>query len=342
MLGQYDNLEFRESTTIALDAMGADLGPGIVLDAAASTLARFPDLNIILVGDESVLGSHPTATHTRVAVRHAAEVVTMDDTPSEALRRKKQSSMRAALDCVREGEAAACISGGNTGALMATAMLVLRTVTGIKRPAIMAEIPTTASPTYLLDVGANASCDAEQLYQFAVMGSIVARPLSGAREPRLALLNIGSEAGKGDDRIQTAAQRLAASNLNYIGFVEGNDLGKGVAEVIVTDGFTGNVALKTMEGTASLVGHFMRASFNRSPIGKLQALFSRGSLRHLANTLDPRGYNGASFVGLNGIVIKSHGGADAKAFEHAIETALLEIRDNAPAAIARWMSNEAV
>ena len=342
MLGQYDNLEFREPTPIALDAMGGDLGPGTVLDAAASALARFPALNIILVGDQSVLDSHPTATHERAEVRHAPEVVTMDDAPAEALRRKKQSSMRVALDCVREGEAAACISGGNTGALMATAMLVLRTVTGIKRPAIMAEIPTTASPTYLLDVGANASCDAEQLYQFAVMGSIVARPLSGASEPRVALLNIGSEAGKGDDRIQTTAQRLAASNLNYIGFVEGNDLGKGVAEVIVTDGFTGNVALKTMEGTASVVGHFMRASFTRSLVGKLQALVSRGSLRHLANTLDPRGYNGASFVGLNGIVVKSHGGADAKAFEHAIETALLEVRDNAPAAIDRWMSNEAV
>ncbi|MEO0617425.1 MAG: phosphate acyltransferase PlsX, partial [Pseudomonadota bacterium] len=256
-------------------------------------------------------------------------------------RRKKQSSMRIAINRVKDGEAAACVSAGNTGALMATAKFVLKTVSDIERPAIMAELPAMDGGVYLLDVGANASCSAGQLYQFAVMGSVVAANLSGNSAPRVALLNIGEEDIKGNQVVREAAALIEASGLNYVGFVEGDAICQGGVDVIVTDGFTGNVALKTMEGTATLIAHYLRQSFLRSLWSRLQALVARPSLNHLRATLDPRAYNGASFVGLNGIVIKSHGGADAVAFEHAIETALLEVQDNVPAGIARWLSNEA-
>ena len=205
----------------------------------------------------------------------------------------------------------------------------------------MAELPAIDGSVHLLDVGANSSCTAGQLYQFAVMGSIVTSRLSGVERPRVALLNIGEEDIKGNDVVREAAAMIDASRLNYVGFVEGDALCRGVADVVVTDGFTGNVALKTMEGTASLIGHYLKRSFTRSLWSRAQALVARPSLRHLRASLDPRAYNGASFVGLNGIVIKSHGGADAIAFEHAIETALLEVQDNVTAGIAHWLSDEA-
>lgn len=327
--------------TLALDAMSGDQGPSVVVAAARAITDRYPQVRLDLVGDERVLNDLLGADHPRISVVHADQVVAMDEPPADALRRKKQSSMRIAINRVKAGEAAACVSAGNTGALMATAKFVLKTVSDIERPAIMAELPAIDGGVYLLDVGANASCTAGQLYQFAVMGSVVTANLSGVAAPRVALLNIGEEDIKGNQVVREAAALIEASGLNYVGFIEGDAICKGVADVIVTDGFTGNVALKTMEGTASLITHYLRQSFLRSAWSRLQALVARPSLNHLRATLDPRAYNGASFVGLNGIVIKSHGGADAVAFEHAIETALLEVQDNVPAGIARWLSNEA-
>ncbi|MEO0347176.1 MAG: phosphate acyltransferase PlsX [Pseudomonadota bacterium] len=326
---------------LALDAMSGDKGPSVVVAAARAITTRYPHVSLDLVGDQrvlrDVLGDRPE----RIDIVHADQVVTMDEPPADALRRKKQSSMRIAINRVKDGEAAACVSAGNTGALMATAKFVLKTVSDIERPAIMAELPAMDGGVYLLDVGANASCSAGQLYQFAVMGSVVAANLSGNDAPRIALLNIGQEDIKGNPVVREAAALIEASGLNYVGFVEGDAVCQGGVDVVVTDGFTGNVALKTMEGTATLITYFLRLSFLRSLWSRLQALVARPSLNHLRATLDPRAYNGASFVGLNGIVIKSHGGADAVAFEHAIETALLEVQDNVPAGIARWLSNEA-
>ena len=327
--------------TLALDAMGGDHGPSVVVTAARRVVQRFRNVRLLLVGDRATLAPLLAGDAPRIEIRHASETVTMEESAADAVRRKKDSSMRVSIDCVGAGEAAACVSAGNTGALMATAKFVLKTAPGIRRPAIMAELPTRQGRIHLLDVGANASCDAEQLFQFAVMGSVVTARLLGMPRPRVALLNIGSEQQKGDERIRDAAALIQHSELNYIGFVEGDDLGTGVADVVVTDGFTGNVALKTMEGTASLVAHFLRASFNAGWWSRLQGFVAWPALRRLAGTLDPRAYNGASFVGLNGIVIKSHGGADAVAFEHAIETALLEVRDNVPAEIRRWLASEA-
>ena len=321
--------------------MSGDRGPAVVVDAARAVCARYPKLSLDLVGDERVLGDLLGDAHARIGIVHAEQVVTMDEPPADALRRKKRSSMRIAIDRVKAGEADACVSAGNTGALMATAKFVLKTVSDIERPAIMAELPATEGSVYLLDVGANSSCTAGQLYQFAVMGSIVTARLSGVERPRVALLNIGEEDIKGNDTVREAAAMIEASRLNYVGFIEGDSLCRGVADVVVTDGFTGNVALKTMEGTASLIGHYLKRSFGRSLWSRAQALVARPSLRHLRATLDPRAYNGASFVGLNGIIIKSHGGADAVAFEHAIETALLEVQDNVTAGIAHWLSDEA-
>lgn len=321
--------------------MSGDKGPSVVVAAARAIARRHPHVSLDLVGDQRVLGDLLGDQPERIGIVHADQVVTMDEPPADALRRKKQSSMRIAVNRVKDGEAAACVSAGNTGALMATAKFVLKTVSDIERPAIMAELPAMEGGVYLLDVGANASCSAGQLYQFAVMGSVVAANLSGRDAPRIALLNIGQEDIKGNQVVREAAALIEASGLNYVGFVEGDAVCQGGVDVVVTDGFTGNVALKTMEGTATLITHFLRQSFLRSLWSRLQALVARPSLNHLRATLDPRAYNGASFVGLNGIVIKSHGGADAVAFEHAIETALLEVQDNVPAGIARWLSNEA-
>ena len=321
--------------------MSGDKGPSVVVAAARAITKRHPHVSLDLVGDQRVLGDLLGDQPERIGIVHADQVVTMDEPPADALRRKKQSSMRIAINRVKDGEAAACVSAGNTGALMATAKFVLKTVSDIERPAIMAELPAKDGGVYLLDVGANASCSAGQLYQFAVMGSVVAANLSGNDAPRIALLNIGQEDIKGNQVVREAAALIEASGLNYVGFVEGDAICQGGVDVVVTDGFTGNVALKTMEGTATLITHFLRQSFLRSLWSRMQALVARPSLNHLRATLDPRAYNGASFVGLNGIVIKSHGGADAVAFEHAIETALLEVQDNVPAGIARWLSNEA-
>jgi glycerol-3-phosphate acyltransferase PlsX len=265
----------------------------------------------------------------------------MSESPADALRKKKDSSMRVAIDLVKQGAADACVSAGNTGALMATARFVLKMLPGIERPAIIAELPAIGGTVHMLDLGANTAGHAELLFQFALMGSIVTGDIRRINRPRVALLNIGVEASKGHVAIKDASTLLGASGLNYVGYIEGNEIFSGKADVVVTDGFTGNVALKTMEGTVGLASHYLRRAFTRSLLTRLQALFAAPVLKSLAVEMDSRNYNGASLVGLNGIVIKSHGSADAYAFQHAIETALVEVKNQVPVQIGNLLQQEA-
>ncbi len=332
------------SSTIALDAMSGDLGAEVVVRAAVASLSRHPDLNFILVGDEAELSSlvgNIAGDHPRLSIRHASEVVEMTDAPADAVRRKKDSSMRVAIDLVKAGDAEACVSAGNTGALMATAKFVLKMLPGIDRPAIMAELPTTGRSLHMLDLGANTICTADHLFQFAVMGSIVSADVAGIERPRIALLNIGEEAGKGNDVVRDAAAMLDASTLNYVGFIEGNDLFKDKADVVVTDGFSGNIALKAMEGMVGLMKWYLRRAFTRNLYSKLVSLVARPVLNAVSRESDSRNYNGATLVGLNGIVIKSHGGADSYAFQHAIDTAVVEVENNVPQQIGKLLQREA-
>lgn len=312
--------------------------------AANSALDAHAGLELILVGDQVVLQDLVTrivGDEPRLSIVHASEVVTMDESPVDALRKKKDSSMRVALNLVKSGAAAACVSAGNTGALMATAKYVLKMLPGIDRPAIITELPAIGGTLHMLDLGANTLCSAEHLFQFAVMGSIVAADITGIEAPKIALLNIGAEDTKGNDTVREAAAMLAASSLNYVGFIEGSELFSGKADVVVTDGFTGNVALKTMEGTAGLLSHYLRRAFTRGWFEKLQAILSRPVLKSLAQEMDSRRYNGATLVGLDGIVIKSHGGADSYAFQHAIDTAVVEVQNQVPQQIWRLLQQEA-
>lgn len=321
--------------TIALDAMGGDHGADTVIPAALSTLNNQQDLRLILVGDQSQLEQRLqqagyAGADGRLLIHHASEIVGMDESPSRALRFKKDSSMRVAIDLVKNGSAHACVSAGNTGALMATARYVLKTLTGIDRPAISSAIPSIEGYTEVLDLGANVDCTAEHLFQFAVMGSVLASAVHGLEKPRIGLLNIGEEEIKGNDQVKEAARLLSTSSLNYIGFVEGNDIFKGGVDVVVCDGFVGNVALKTSEGVAKMISHFMRQEFKRNVLTKLAGLVAMPVLNALRKRIDPRRYNGASLLGLRGIVIKSHGGADALAFENAINVAMVEVRKAVP------------
>jgi glycerol-3-phosphate acyltransferase PlsX len=321
-----------KTITIALDAMGGDNGPSVCVPAAQEMCERFPNLKLVLVGRkeniEPLLNGKKSSERMRIV--DAREIVTMDEPPADALRKKKDSSLRVAIDLVKAGEAQACVSAGNTGALMATARFVLKTLPGIDRPAIMTAVPTTTGHSYMLDLGANSDCTSEHLFQFAVMGSVVASQIENIKSPRIALLNIGAEEIKGNDTVRHAATLLANSGLNYVGFIEGDGIAQQKADVIVCDGFSGNVALKVMEGTAHLVRHFIRKAFSKGLYGRFSALIAMPVLRSLAKSLDPRRYNGASLVGLNGIVIKSHGGADIVAFEQAIQTAMIEVEKNVP------------
>lgn len=325
------------AVTIALDAMGGDHGPSVVVPAAADVLRRHDNVKLLLVGDQQQLAErlaqHQLAVGERLEIRHASQTVGMDELPSHALRNKKDSSMRVAIDLVKSGEADACVSAGNTGALMATARFVLKTLPGVDRPAITALIPTRDGYTRLLDLGANVDCTAEHLLQFAVMGSVLAEEVDGRPNPRIGLLNIGEEEIKGNEQIKRAAQLLAASELNYIGYVEGDRIFKGVADVVVCDGFVGNVALKTMEGVGTVVSEFIRAEFSRNIFTKLAALAALPVLRALRSKMDSRGYNGGSLLGLRGIVVKSHGGADAFSFGRAVDVAILEVERAVPSRI---------
>jgi len=324
--------------------MSGDLGAEIVVRAAKTCLDRHVNLELILVGDEDELKGHViriVGDDARLRIRNATEVVGMSEAPTDALRKKKDSSMRVAINLVKEGTAEAVVSAGNTGALMATAKFVLKMLPGIDRPAILAELPAIGGTVHMLDLGANTVSDAEQLFQFSVMGSIVTSDIRNIEHPRVALLNIGVEDIKGHDTVREAAALLNESSLNYVGFIEGSEIFSGKTDVVVTDGFTGNIALKTMEGTVGLATHYLRRAFTRNWISKLQALIARPVLKHLAVEMDSRNYNGASLVGLNGIVIKSHGSADSHAFQHAIETALVEVRNQVPQQIGSLLQKEA-
>lgn len=330
---------------LALDAMSGDHGLEMVVDAALLSLADHPALHLVLVGDEpalrQALARRRHRDDPRLSLQHASEVVGMDELPSKALRGKKDSSMRVAINLVKDGRAQAAVSAGNTGALMATAKFVLKTLPGIDRPAIISAIPSLNGHVHMLDLGANAECTAEQLLQFAVMGSALVTAIYGIEKPSVALLNIGEEEIKGNEVIKQAAQLLQASTLNYTGFVEGDGIFLKDVDVVVCDGFAGNIALKTGEGVAKLIRHFMQEEFTRSLLTRAAALAAMPALKALGKRMDPRNYNGASFVGLNGIVIKSHGSADAHAFANAIAVARREVEKDVPARITRLMAASA-
>ncbi|HSW13103.1 MAG TPA: phosphate acyltransferase PlsX [Solimonas sp.] len=327
---------------LAIDAMSGDHGYPVAVDAALLALKSYPELQLILVGDEpklrEALAQRKQTGDPRLALQHASEVVEMDESPSKVLRNKKDSSMRVAINLVKEGRARAAVSAGNTGALMATAKFVLKTLPGIDRPAIVSAIPSVNGHVHMLDLGANAECGADQLFQFAVMGSAVVTAVYGIERPKVALLNIGEEEIKGNDTIKLASSMLQQSTLNYIGFVEGDGIFLDDVDVVVCDGFVGNVALKTGEGVAKLVARFMKEEFTRNAFTKMAAVAAMPALKALGKRMDPRNYNGASFAGLTGVVIKSHGGADEVAFAHAIGVALTEVEKDIPARISHLLA----
>ncbi|MGH8132539.1 MAG: phosphate acyltransferase PlsX [Steroidobacteraceae bacterium] len=315
---------------IAIDVMSGDHEPREYVAGALRALADDAELRALLVGEpqliSTALAAVPAAVRERAAVAAASQVVAMDDKPREAFRHKKDSSMRVAIELVHSGSACACVSAGNTGALTAIAHFVLRTLPGVERAAIISAIPAAHGHTHMLDLGANTKASPEQLRQFAAMGAIIARDVYGLAAPRIGLLNIGEEDMKGHEVVQAAHALLAASGLNYVGFVEGDDIFSGDVDVVVTDGFTGNVALKTMEGVAGLITDRLRQEFQASFLDRLAGVIARPVLRRAAAALDPRRYNGACMVGLAGIVVKSHGRADGVAFSRAIGTAALAAR----------------
>ena len=329
--------------TIALDAMGGDHGPDETIPAALTALKKHPELELILVGQEqqlkNVLESENAVNHDRMSIRHASEVVEMHEAPSLALRNKKDSSMRVAIELVKQGAADACVSAGNTGALMATARFVLKMLPGIDRPAICSTMPGIDGHTHFLDLGANVDSSSEQLFQFAVMGSELTAAVENISDPSVGLLNVGEEEIKGNDTVKQAANLLSESHLNYIGFVEGNDIFTGKIDVIVCDGFAGNIALKASEGVARFVGHHVKAEFKNSLFSKLAALIAMPVLKSIGNKIDPGRYNGASLLGLKGIVIKSHGGAERNSLYSAIHEAIKEVEKNIPERIGQKLEN---
>jgi glycerol-3-phosphate acyltransferase PlsX len=326
-------------TTIALDGMGGDHGPSVVVPAALATLSDEPAARFILVGRREQLVEELRRCRghesERLRVHHAPEIVAMDESPAQALRTKKASSMRVAIELVKQGEAHAAVSAGNTGALMATARFVLKTLPGIDRPAIIRNLPSVRGHAHVLDLGANVDCTAEQLVQFAIMGSILVSAIEGKERPRIGLLNVGQENIKGNEIVKQAAELLRASHVNYVGYVEGNDIYTGDVDVVVCDGFVGNIALKASEGLAQMIWQFMRQEFSRHWSRRLAALVAAPALRALGRRVDPRLYNGATLIGLNGTVVKSHGGADVVAFQQAIREALSEANHNVPERIGR-------
>lgn len=313
--------------TVSVDAMGGDAGPGVVVAALARSVLRHPAAKFLLHGDENVLKplfAKRAKMLERIEIRHAPEQVKMEDKPSLVLRRGRNTSMWRAIDAVKAKEAEVAVSAGNTGALMAMSMFQLGVLEGLSRPAIAALWPTKRGQSVVLDVGANVSSDAEQLVDFAVMGEAFARAILGLERPSVGILNVGSEDMKGHDAVKSAAQVLRGATLpiEFHGFVEGDDIALGTVDVVVTDGFSGNIALKTAEGTAKLVVGFLRAALTRSLFGRIGGLFAAGALKALKRKLDPRASNGGIFLGLNGIVVKSHGGTDALGFASALDMAI--------------------
>ena len=327
---------------IAIDVMSGDNEPREYVAGALRALAEDVELRATLVGDraliEAALAAAPAGVRERAAVAAASQVVTMEEKPREAIRHKKDSSMRVAIDLVRAGTAGGCVSAGNTGALTAIAHFVLKTLPGVERAAIISAIPAAHGHTHMLDLGANTKATPEQLRQFAAMGAIIARDVYGVAAPRIGLLNIGEEDMKGHEVVQEAHALLGASGLNYVGFVEGDDIFSGDVDVVVTDGFTGNVALKTMEGVAGLIADRLRQEFQASFLDRIAGAIARPVLRRAAAGLDPRRYNGACMVGLTGVVVKSHGSADGVAFARAIGTASLAARRGLTGHIAQALA----
>jgi len=326
---------------IAIDAMGGDHGLVVTVPAALEALQKFSDIHILLVGQKDAI-ENELLNHSynaeRVTVVHAEQVVDMDELPSKALRNKRQSSMRIALNLVKEDEAQACVSAGNTGALMAVAKFVLKTLPGIDRPAICTSMPTMKGHVHVLDLGANVGCSGENLAQFAIMGSVLAKAVDDNHSPRVGLLNIGEEEIKGHQRIKDAHQLLVDSSINYCGYVEGDDIYKGDTDVVSCDGFDGNIALKASEGVAKMISFYLKEAFNRNILTKIAGLICLPVLKSFKNKVDPRRYNGASLLGLRKIVIKSHGGADQFSFLHAIAEARLEVQKNVPERITAEVS----
>ncbi|MCO6057879.1 phosphate acyltransferase PlsX [Pseudomonas sp. MOB-449] len=314
--------------------MGGDYGPRCIVPASIACLAEFPSLHLVLVGQapllEDLVAHVPAADRHRLQIEHASEVIAMDERPAQALRGKPDASMRVALELVRNGRAQACVSAGNTGALMALSRYVLKTLPGIDRPAMVSAIPTVRGHCHLLDLGANVDCSAEHLYQFAVMGAVAAEALGTVR-PRIALLNVGTEDIKGNQQVKLAANLLQqAEGLNYIGYIEGDGLYRGEADVVVCDGFVGNILLKSSEGLASMISSRMEALFTESLGSRMVGALALPLLRRLRTDLAPARHNGASFLGLQGIVIKSHGSAGSEGFQSAIRRAMIEVRENLP------------
>src|SRR5438309_3456963 len=315
--------------SIAVDAMGRDHGPPVIVVASIQFLEETPDASVILVGREGdirkALQSVRSTAADRVSVRAATEVVEMHEGPASALRGKKDSSMRVAVNLVKDGSAQACVSAGNTGALMAISRFVLKTLPGIDRPAIASQLPTRKGVTTALDLGANVNCTPEQLLQFAVMGSALVAAVDGIERPSIGLLNIGEEDIKGNEVVKRTAELLKVSGLNFYGNVEGTDIYKGTTDVIVCDGFVGNVALKTSEGLALMLADYLREELTRNAVRKALAVFALPALNAFKRRVDPRRYNGATLIGLKGVVIKSHGSADALAFRYALKKAYAEV-----------------
>ena len=329
--------------TVAIDCMGGDHGAHVTVPAALERLARDPALAFILVGRQSDIEAELKRAHvsasSRLRVRHTSEVVGMDEPLASALRGKKDSSMRVAIDLVKLGEAQACVSAGNTGALMAISRFVLKTLPGIDRPAIATILPTLKGHTYVLDLGANVDCTAEHLLQFGIMGSELVSSVEGRSQPTVGLLNVGEEEIKGNETVKRAAELLRASDLNFHGNVEGDDIYKGTTDVVVCDGFVGNVALKTSEGLAQMLATYLRQEFNRNLLTKLAGLVAWPVIAHFKRRVDHRRYNGATLIGLRGVVIKSHGSADVFAFGFAIDRAVEEARTGVLRHIEERMSH---
>lgn len=341
--------------TIAIDAMGGDHGPRVTVPAAWRALAEYKNLHLILTGDQSVLNqaleqqakASADDYRDRITVRHTSEVVAMDESPALALRHKKDSSMRVAINLVKEGAAQACVSAGNTGALMATGRFVLKTIPGVDRPAIIAPLPTIidGKEVYMLDLGANVECTVQNLLEFAIMGSCLVSAVKNEPSPTVGLLNVGVEDIKGNDLVKEAALKLQANPyVNYVGYIEGDEIYNGEVQIIVCDGFVGNVALKSSEGVARFLRHYITKAFKQNLLTRMAALIAVPILRSALHKVDPRRYNGASLVGLQGIVIKSHGGADELAFSYAIDEAVTEVEHNVPdrigAMVAKILSSE--
>ena len=317
--------------TVAIDCMGGDHGPHVTVPAALNFLKSNSDVDVVLVGlrdaIEAELKARGSRSSPRLRVHHASEVVLMDESPALALRNKKDSSIRVAVELVKNGEAHACVSAGNTGALMAVSRFVLKMLPGIDRPAIIAALPSMRGSTYVLDLGANVDCGPEHLLQFAIMGATLVAAVEHKDRPSVGLLNIGEEDIKGNEVVKKAAELLRASEVNFIGNIEGGGIYKGEADVVVCDGFVGNVMLKASEGMVQMVRSFIRQEFMRSVIARLAGVIVMPAIYAFRKRLDPRRFNGATLLGLKGIVVKSHGSADVFGFERAIERAMEEVRN---------------